>query len=45
MKLIKTPEDIVKFKHMMLQYYKDFKDCFYHLANSNPALNGIYSIS
>jgi hypothetical protein len=45
MRLIKQPEDIVRFKHMMLNYYRDFKDSFYNLANCNPALNGIYSIS
>jgi hypothetical protein len=45
MRLIKQPEDIVKFKHMMLNYYRDFKDGFYYLANSYPALNGIYSVS
>lgn len=29
---------------MMLDYYKDFKDSFYHLANDNPSVLGIYSI-
>lgn len=45
MRLIKQPEDIAKFKHMMLNYYRDFKDGFYYLANTYPALNGIYSVS
>lgn len=44
-KLIKQVEDINKFKYMMLQYYRDFKDSFYYLANGNPAANGIYSIA
>ncbi len=44
-RLIKQPDDLYKFKLMMLDYYRDFKDGFYYLASSNPALNGIYSIS
>lgn len=44
-RLIKVQEDMYKFKMMAINYYKDFKDGFYYLAKSYPALNGIYSIS
>lgn len=44
-RLIKQPDDMARFKHMMMAYYRDFKDGFYYLASSNPALNGIYSVS
>lgn len=45
MRLVKTAEDIARFKNMMVSYYRDFKDGFYYLASSNPALTGIYSVS
>lgn len=44
-RLIKQPEDMYKFKMMMLDYYRDFKDGFYYLASFYPALSGIYSVS
>ena len=44
-KLVKQPDDLWRFKNMMVQYYKDFKDGFYYLAKSYPALNGVYSVS
>lgn len=43
-RLIKTPEDIARFKYMMLGYYRNFKDVFYYLASTYPAVSGIYSI-
>lgn len=44
-RLIKKAEDIANFKEMMLKYYRNFKDVFYYLASTYPAVSGIYSIS
>ena len=29
---------------MMINYYCDFKDAFYHLASTYPGLTGVFSI-